>query len=91
MTVQYSIYNIGTRCVLIRIKSFHFKFHNEKPVSVVSTAQSVTLEDDTFPPDEFVNVQGLLTIKWDRVNTYPQLVWCAWCVIFKSGSPLDCT
>lgn len=30
-------------------------------------AQSVTLEDSTFPPEEFTLVQGLLTVQWDKI------------------------
>ncbi|XP_064391244.1 translocon-associated protein subunit beta-like [Halichondria panicea] len=33
-----------------------------------SPAQTVTLEDDSFPKDEFVPVSGMLTAKWERVN-----------------------
>lgn len=45
LTIQYSLYNIGS-----------------------STAQSVMLSDDTFLPEEFENKQGLMTVKWDRIN-----------------------
>lgn len=29
------------------------------------------LEDESFPPEEFVSTEGLLSVKWDRVNSYP--------------------
>ena len=66
LTVQYSLYNIGSRWATIRIISSTSCDNLSH-----STAQSVTLEDDTFPPDEFESVQGLLTVKWDRINVYP--------------------
>lgn len=44
--------------------------------TVYRVAQSVTLEDSTFPPEEFTLVQGLLTVQWDKIAPYPiAVVW----------------
>lgn len=67
LTIQYSLYNIGSRWALIRIIAPLFSFL----ICVISTAQSVMLSDDTFLSEEFDNVQGLMTVKWDRINAYP--------------------
>jgi hypothetical protein len=37
----------------------------------------VSLADDSFLPEEFENVQGLTTVKWDRINAYPGNSHCA--------------
>lgn len=65
LTIQYSLYNIGSRWALIRRNTHHVRFLH------ISTAQSVMLSDDTFLPEEFENKQGLMTVKWDRINAYP--------------------
>lgn len=67
LTIQYSLYNIGSRWALIRevlLVMFVLLY-------AISTAQSVILADDTFLPEEFETVQGLMTVKWDRINAYP--------------------
>ncbi|XP_072094364.1 translocon-associated protein subunit beta [Mobula birostris] len=44
LTLQYSIYNVGS-----------------------SAALDVELSDDSFPPEDFGIVSGMLTVKWDRI------------------------
>ncbi|XP_069796502.1 translocon-associated protein subunit beta [Narcine bancroftii] len=44
LTLQYSIYNVGS-----------------------SAALDVELGDDSFPPEDFGIVNGMLTVKWDRI------------------------
>ncbi|KAJ8386455.1 hypothetical protein AAFF_G00169250 [Aldrovandia affinis] len=44
LTLQYSIYNVGT-----------------------SAALEVELSDDSFPPEDFGIVSGMLNVKWDRI------------------------
>jgi len=40
---------------------------------VFSPASGITLEDDSFPLNEFEPVKGLLSAQWDRINQYPKL------------------
>ncbi|XP_032254224.1 translocon-associated protein subunit beta [Phoca vitulina] len=44
LTLQYSIYNVGS-----------------------SAALDVELSDDSFPPEDFGIVSGMLNVKWDRI------------------------
>uniref|UniRef100_A0AAX7VBK5 Signal sequence receptor, beta n=1 Tax=Astatotilapia calliptera TaxID=8154 RepID=A0AAX7VBK5_ASTCA len=44
LTLQYSIYNVGS-----------------------SAALEVELSDDSFPPEDFGIVSGMLNVKWDRI------------------------
>uniref|UniRef100_A0A8C6UNK0 Signal sequence receptor, beta n=1 Tax=Neogobius melanostomus TaxID=47308 RepID=A0A8C6UNK0_9GOBI len=44
LTLQYSIYNVGS-----------------------SAALEVDLSDDSFPPEDFGIVSGMLNVKWDRI------------------------
>ena len=48
-----------------------------------SVAQSVMLDDESFPEDEFSLVQGLLTASWDKIAPYPTT--CA-CICYKITS-----
>ncbi|KAF7238405.1 Translocon-associated protein subunit beta [Varanus komodoensis] len=48
LTLQYSIYNVGS-----------------------SAALEVELSDDSFPPEDFGIVSGMLSVKWDRIAPYP--------------------
>lgn len=39
--------------------------------SVFSAALDVELSDDSFPPEDFGIVSGMLNVKWDRIAPYP--------------------
>ena len=36
-----------------------------------SAALEVELSDDSFPPEDFGIVSGMLNVKWDRIAPYP--------------------
>lgn len=36
-----------------------------------SVALEVELSDDSFPPEDFGIVSGMLNVKWDRIAPYP--------------------
>lgn len=36
-----------------------------------SAALDVELSDDSFPPEDFGIVSGMLNVKWDRIAPYP--------------------
>lgn len=38
---------------------------------VYSAALEVELSDDSFPPEDFGIVSGMLNVKWDRIAPYP--------------------
>lgn len=40
-------------------------------LSVYSAALEVELSDDSFPPEDFGIVSGMLNVKWDRIAPYP--------------------
>lgn len=40
-------------------------------LSIYSAALDVELSDDTFPPEDFGIVSGMLNVKWDRIAPYP--------------------
>lgn len=40
-------------------------------VLVHSAALEVELSDDSFPPEDFGIVSGMLNVKWDRIAPYP--------------------
>nr|XP_024653867.1 translocon-associated protein subunit beta [Macaca nemestrina] len=46
-----------------------------------SAALDVELSDDSFPPEDFGIVSGMLNVKWDRIAPYP----LATCCVFTSG------
>lgn len=78
LTIQYTVFNVGTRWVLIRVLTFVFCFTLLLyALRAYSPAQLVTLEDDSFPKEEFVPVSGLLSTKWERINQY--LIICTYC------------
>lgn len=72
LTIKYSLYNIGEGWALIRNPT-HFLVLLLLLINY-SAAQSVTLEDSTFPPEEFSLVQGLLTAQWEKIGPYPTVV-----------------
>lgn len=39
--------------------------------SLLSAALEVELSDDSFPPEDFGIVSGMLNVKWDRIAPYP--------------------
>ena len=53
---------------------FHFRIHDvvtfPLPLSS-SAALDVELSDDSFPPEDFGIVSGMLNVKWDRIAPYP--------------------
>lgn len=38
---------------------------------VSSAALEVELSDDSFPPEDFGIVSGMLNVKWERIAPYP--------------------
>lgn len=40
-------------------------------VCLHSAALEVELSDDSFPPEDFGIVSGMLNVKWDRIAPYP--------------------
>lgn len=58
----------GPSCdsLLIPIISFPVAF---------SAALDVELSDDSFPPEDFGIVSGMLNVKWDRIAPYPSTFW----------------
>uniref|UniRef100_A0A8C9GDN9 Translocon-associated protein subunit beta n=1 Tax=Piliocolobus tephrosceles TaxID=591936 RepID=A0A8C9GDN9_9PRIM len=40
-----------------------------------SAALDVELSDDSFPPEDFGIVSGMLNVKWDRIAPYPLATW----------------
>lgn len=36
-----------------------------------SAALEVELSDDSFPPEDFGIVSGMLNVKWERIAPYP--------------------
>lgn len=40
-------------------------------VVLPSAALEVELSDDSFPPEDFGIVSGMLNVKWDRIAPYP--------------------
>jgi len=40
-------------------------------VLLPSAALEVELSDDSFPPEDFGIVSGMLNVKWDRIAPYP--------------------
>ena len=40
-------------------------------VYLYSVALEVELSDDSFPPEDFGIVSGMLNVKWDRIAPYP--------------------
>lgn len=50
----------------------HMQFYNCMLfLSVYSAALEVELSDDSFPPEDFGIVSGMLNVKWDRIAPYP--------------------
>lgn len=51
-------------------------FFGEKcfPFCVSSAALEVELSDDSFPPEDFGIVSGMLNVKWERIAPYPPAV-----------------
>lgn len=43
-----------------------------------SAALEVELSDDSFPPEDFGIVSGMLNVKWDRIAPYPSTKMCCW-------------
>ena len=41
------------------------------PFCLYSAALEVELSDDSFPPEDFGIVSGMLNVKWDRIAPYP--------------------
>lgn len=42
--------------------------------AVCSAALEVELSDDSFPPEDFGIVSGMLNVKWERIAPYPPLI-----------------
>lgn len=45
-------------------------------VCLCSAALEVELSDDSFPPEDFGIVSGMLNVKWDRIAPYPSVLMC---------------
>ena len=67
LTIKYSIYNVGTRYVAPPLPLHSHLTHTHAH----SAAVNVLLEDSSFPEEDFVIEQGLLTTTWDRIQSYP--------------------
>lgn len=42
-----------------------------KAPCICSAALEVELSDDSFPPEDFGIVSGMLNVKWERIAPYP--------------------
>lgn len=46
--------------------------NNQRFFLSLSAALEVELSDDSFPPEDFGIVSGMLNVKWDRIAPYPK-------------------
>lgn len=56
--------------VKVTVASLIFLVSNAS-LSVSSAALEVELSDDSFPPEDFGIVSGMLNVKWERIAPYP--------------------
>ncbi|KAK2525071.1 Ssr2 [Columba guinea] len=72
LTLQYNIYNVGSS---VEVSSLFAAVPGENSKSktliaffyAFSAALDVELSDDSFPPEDFGIVSGMLNVKWDRI------------------------
>lgn len=56
--------------IIFCLKQYRLKLYLNL-LFLFSAALEVELSDDSFPPEDFGIVSGMLNVKWDRIAPYP--------------------